>query len=227
MAAIGSVLLVDDHGLVRHGIQMLIAEAMPSLSVSVASTFKEALEILRTKGRFDLVLLDLTLGDVHGLAGLRQLRDDYPYVAVVIISAHDDRDTVLATIKSGAMGFISKAAEPVELGKALRDVLIHRKVHLPATVSRPPRHEAGAGRPLSSLSALGLTERQIEVLGLVVQGLRNKEIARELQISEIMVKKHITPVLQALGVADRTRLLVTLSQQGYQLPSIHAPGSPL
>jgi DNA-binding NarL/FixJ family response regulator len=89
-------------------------------------------------------------------------------------------------------------------------------VHLPRSVSqRALRVGTQGARPLSELAGLGLTGRQIEVLGLVAQGLRNKEIARELGISEIMVKKHITPALQALGVPDRTKLLVTLNAHGY------------
>ena len=78
------------------------------------------------------------------------------------------------------------------------------------------------GRELAELSALGLTERQIEVLGYVVQGLRNKEIARLLDRSEVVVKKHVTATLQALGAPNRTKLLVLLSQRGYRVPSMRA-----
>ena len=92
----GSLLLADDHGLVRHGLQLLLAEVLPQLRVQLASSLAETLEALATAGRFDLVLLDLTLSDVHGLAGLRKLREEFPYVPVVILSAQDDRDTVLA-----------------------------------------------------------------------------------------------------------------------------------
>ena len=89
----------------------------------------------------------------------------------------------------------------------------------PALAAQP---EAAGGRELSELSALGLTERQIEVLGYVVQGLRNKEIARVLDRSEVVVKKHVTATLQALGAPNRTKLLVLLSQRGYRVPSMRA-----
>jgi len=225
MSLASSVLLVDDHGLVRHGLQLLLQEAMPNLRVRVAESLSGAIDHLRREGRFDLVLLDLTLGDVHGMAGLLRLRADFPYVPVVVVSAQDDRDTVLAALDAGAMGFISKAAPPDELRQAMRDVLVERRIHLPQSVSLDATRQAGAagqGRSLSELAALGLTERQIEVLALVVQGLRNKEIARRLDISEVMVKKHITPALQALGVPDRTKLLVALSTHGYRVPSVMA-----
>ena len=227
MSLASSVLLVDDHGLVRHGLQLLLQETMPNLHVRVADSLASAVDTLSHEGRFDLVLLDLTLGDVHGMAGLRRLRSDFPYVPVVVVSAQDDRDTVLAALDAGAMGFISKAAPPDELRQAMRDVLVDRRIHLPQSVSQvATRQVGGSGRSLSELAALGLTERQIEVLALVVQGLRNKEIARRLDISEVMVKKHITPALQALGVPDRTKLLVALSAHGYRVPSVLAGPAP-
>jgi DNA-binding NarL/FixJ family response regulator len=223
MAATSSVLLVDDHGLVRHGLQLLINEALPNLLVRLAGSLAEALQILAASGRFDLVLLDLTLGDVHGMGGLRKLREAFPYVPVVILSAQDDRDTVLAALDGGAMGFISKAAPPAELRSALTRVLVSHAIHLPQSVSEGMASSVdGSGRELSELSALGLTERQIEVLGYVVQGLSNKEIARKLERSEVVVKKHVTAVLQALGVPNRTKALVTLSQRGYRVPSMKA-----
>ena len=221
----GSILLADDHGLVRHGLQLLIAEVLPQLRVQLAGSLAETVATLQSAGRFDLVLLDLTLSDVHGMAGLRRLREDFPYVPVVILSAQDDRDTVLAALDAGAMGFISKAAAPAELKEALTRVLIDHRIHLPQSVSggmaAMPEH--ASGRELAELSALGLTERQIEVLGYVVQGLRNKEIARLLDRSEVVVKKHVTATLQALGAPNRTKLLVLLSQRGYRVPSMHAP----
>ena len=220
----GSILLADDHGLVRHGLQLLIAEAMPQLRVHLAGSLAETVQLLATAGRFDLVLLDLTLSDVHGMAGLRRLREEYPYVPVVILSAQDDRDTVLAALDAGAMGFISKAAAPSELREALTRVLAEHRIHLPQSVSGGMAATApeGGGRELSELAALGLTERQIEVLGYVVQGLRNKEIARLLDRSEVVVKKHVTATLQALGAPNRTKLLVLLSQRGYRVPSMRA-----
>jgi DNA-binding NarL/FixJ family response regulator len=220
----GSLLLADDHGLVRHGLQLLIGEVLPQLRVQLAGSLAETVQALQTAGRFDLVLLDLTLSDVHGMAGLRRLREDFPYVPVVILSAQDDRDTVLASLDSGAMGFISKAASPAELKEALTRVLIEHRIHLPQSVSggMAAVPEGSGGRELSELSALGLTERQIEVLGYVVQGLRNKEIARLLDRSEVVVKKHVTATLQALGAPNRTKLLVLLSQRGYRVPSMRA-----
>jgi DNA-binding NarL/FixJ family response regulator len=95
-------------------------------------------------------------------------------VPVVVVSAQDDRDTVLAALDAGAMGFISKAAPPDELRQAMRDVLVERRIHLPQSVSQDATRQrcpkGRQGRSLSELAALGLTERQIEVLALVVQG---------------------------------------------------------
>ena len=222
----GSLLLADDHGLVRHGLQLLIAEVLPRLRVQLAGSLAETLQALQGGPRFDLVLLDLTLSDVHGLAGLHRLREEHPYVPVVILSAQDDRDTVLAALDGGAMGFISKAASPAELRLALTRVLVEHTIHLPQSVSggMAAIPDGQGGRELAELSALGLTERQIEVLGYVVQGLRNKEIARVLDRSEVVVKKHVTATLQALGAPNRTKALVLLSQRGYRVPGMR-PGA--
>ena len=211
----GSVLLADDHGLVRHGLQLLIAEVLPSLRVHLAGSLAETLATLASAGRFDLVLLDLTLSDVHGLAGLHRLREDFPYVPVVILSAQDDRDTVLAALDAGAMGFISKAASPGELREALTGVLVERRIHLPRSVSGglAAQPEVG-GRDLSTLAALGLTERQIEVLGYVVQGLRNKEIARALDVAESTVKIHVQHILRKLELNSRVQAAVWAIEHG-------------
>ncbi|MBA4174998.1 MAG: hypothetical protein C0505_00320 [Leptothrix sp. (in: Bacteria)] len=131
----GSILLADDHGLRRHGQQLLVAEVLPQLRVQRSSSPAETAQALQTLGRFDLVLLGLTLSDVHGLAGLHRLRDEFPPVPVVVLSAQDDRDTVLAAQDGGAMGFISKAAAPAGLKEAPTRVLIDHRIHLPQSVS--------------------------------------------------------------------------------------------
>ena len=226
MDALRQLLLVDDHVLVRRGLQLLLQASLPGLAVSVAGSLQAACARLAAAPRCELVLLDLTLEDVHGMAGLRRLRDEFPQVPVLVLSAQDDRDTVRAALDSGAMGFLSKAAPPQELVQALREVLHERRVHLPQARSPRAAPPPDQGRPLGELRQLGLTQRQLEVLSLVVQGLRNKDIARRLDISEVMVKKHITPVLQALGVHDRTQLLVTLGRHGYRVPRLLAEPGP-
>jgi len=207
------VLLIDDHGLVRHGLQLLINETLPGVQVQLAGSLTQALQLLATQA-FDLLLLDLTLSDVHGMTGLLRLREAHPETPVVVLSAQDDRDTVLAALDAGGMGFISKSAAPDELREALTGVLVDGAIHLPRSVSAP----RSDGRDLSSL---GLTARQTEVLGHVVQGLSNKEIARRLQRSEVVVKKHVTAALQVLGVTNRTKALLALSQRGYRIGGVH------
>ncbi len=208
------VLLVDDHGLVRHGLQLLIRETLPQLQVSLAGSFGEALQRLEAPPRPDLVLLDLGLADTPGLTGLCRLRELHPNLPVVIISAQDRPETVLSTLDHGAMGFISKTASPDELRAALTAVAAGQ-VHLPRSLSGG---SPGSTEP-PALADLGLTPRQIEVLGYVVQGWSNKEIARRLDRSEVAVKKHVAAALQALGVPTRTKALVALSQRGYRLPA--------
>ena len=214
-----TILLIDDHDLVRDGIARLIAQAYPQAQISSAGTLAEGIEQL-TQAQVDLVLLDLSLGDVHGMAGLFKLRKLFPVQAIAILSGQDDRNTVLAALEAGARGFISKAAPMKELIAALQKVIVDGGEHLPKTTS-PQGHNLADGKDLSELAELGITVRQIEVLSLLVQGLRNKEIGQLLDLSEVTVKKHVTAALQILGVPNRARALVVLQQQGYRLGSVN------
>jgi len=217
------ILIVDDHPLIVQGLKVALHDIDSSVEAESAGSAEQALAALDDSPSLALILLDLGVPGAEGLDLLARVRDKRPEVPVVVLSANDEREVVLSSLDAGAMGFISKAASPGELREALTGVLVERRIHLPRSVSGglAAQPEVG-GRDLSTLAALGLTERQIEVLGYVVQGLRNKEIARALDRSEVVVKKHVTAALQLLGAPNRTRLLVLLSQKGYRVPSMLA-----
>jgi len=235
----GSVLLADDHGLVRHGLQLLIAEVLPQLRVQLAGSLAEAVKALQSQGRFDLVLLDLTLSDVHGLAGLHRLREEFPYVPVVILSAQDDRDTVLAALDAGAMGFIPKSSSASVLIPALKLVLA-RGIYLPpsafvdvppaatpvpapaagAATTAPGPAGSPAANPGRTPHSLGLSPRQSEVLYLILQGKPAKLIEREMALSASTVKAHTSAVLRALNVTTRTQAVVAAGRIGLRFDGV-------
>lgn len=221
------LLIVDDRPLIREGLANVLRELDTQLEVLEAETAEEALEVLAQPAPVALILLDLTLPGAAGMSLLEQIRAERAEIPVVVLSANDDRGTVLGAIDAGAMGFISKRSPTQVLVNALRLVLAGG-VYVPpqaldggiaktVTPVDAVARASAADRPLRTPLDLGLTERQADVLALLVQGKPNKAICRELDLAEGTVMTHITAILRALGVANRTQALFALSRLGIQL----------
>ncbi|TAN67498.1 MAG: response regulator transcription factor [Methylobacter sp.] len=216
-----NILLIDDHFCAREGVACLLKQLFPDLQVFEAENFDEGLAIIRTTP-LNLVLLDIQLPGKDGLAGLTELRSEFPNLCVAMFSGLDDRELVFEALRLGAMGFIAKTLPRQAFALALRDVLSGR-VYLPVSVVGPQiapdnglsgaTAEVGV-RPVSDPAGLGLTPREFEVLGWLVQGLCNKEIARKLRIEEQTVKNHLRPIFQKFAVVRRTELLVKVFEMG-------------
>jgi DNA-binding NarL/FixJ family response regulator len=226
------VLIVDDHPLIREALANVRAELGPQVVALQAESLKGALAELTAHPDTTLILLDLMLPDAEGMSVLEQVRQAHPSVPVVVLSATDNRATVLAAIDGGAMGFISKRAASPVLVNALRLVLAG-EVYIPPEVLRAetlPRPIAGATAAPAAGSRrtgeeLGLTPRQMDVLTLLVQGKPNKVICRELGLAEGTVKTHTAAIFRALAVANRTQAVFAVSRLGIQLPFVPAPGA--
>jgi DNA-binding NarL/FixJ family response regulator len=214
------VLIVDDHSLVRAGILTLIGQIDPTVRVSEAKRCSEAIAMLQKfsacEESCDLVLLDLNLPDYQGFDALVSFRAALPEVPVVVISGQDDSVTVLRALELGARSFLSKADDPDQTRLAM-EALLHGEVWVP--------RDAMAGWSASSESGPDgagfgeLTERQIEVLSLVVQGLSNKLIARRLGIAESTVKIHVSAILREFGVATRTQVVLEVAKRRLRFPT--------
>lgn len=216
-----NILLIDDHFCAREGVACLLKQIFPELQVFEAESFDEGLAIARNTP-LNLVLLDIQLPGKDGLTGLAELRSEFPSLCVTMFSGLDDRELVFEALRLGAMGFIVKSVSRQAFAEALRDVLSGR-VYLPVSVvgSQTVREidlsgaTVGVGiRPVSDPASLGLTPREFEVLGWLVQGMCNKEIARKLGIEEQTVKNHLRPIFQKFAVVRRTELLVKVFEQG-------------
>jgi len=212
-----NVLLIDDHFCAREGVACLLKQIFSELQVFEAESFNESLAVVRSTP-LNLVLLDIQLPDKDGLAGLEELRREYPNLCVVMFSGLDDRELVFEALRLGAMGFIAKTISRQAFVEALRDVM-SGKVYLPASVVGPKLSGIGRSgkigiRPKSNPAKLGLTPREFEVLGWLVQGKCNKEIARKLGIEEQTVKNHLRPIFQKFAVTKRTELLVKVFEKG-------------
>ena len=216
------ILVVDDHPVMRGGIRACLADFDSTTELVEAANLQDALRAAAAPPPIDVVLLDLSMPGFAGIQALVEFRASVdPCPPVVVFSASDDADTVVAALDAGAMGFIPKSSTPAVLQSALRLVLANG-IYVPPTVlglaalPRPAR-PAAPGRPLRRLAELGLTPRQQEVCALMVKGRAVKQIARELNISPATVKAHLQPILRALDVENRTEAIVELHRLGFSL----------
>jgi DNA-binding NarL/FixJ family response regulator len=225
------VLLVDDHPLILAALHSVIRGLGDDVTVTGVETAEGAREALASDSSVDLVLLDLALGDTDGFELLAELRQAYPSVPVVVVSASERASDVIRAIDLGAMGFVPKRSSNAMLFDALRMVmsggLYVPPMMLGLDVNAPPPGGdtvpsvmRPAGEPVQaephqtvpSLASIGLTPRQTEVLALLLQGLPNKLIARQLNVSVETVKDHVAAVLRALNVSSRTQAVLAVSQ---------------
>lgn len=217
------VLIADDHPLFRLALRQAVAGLDASARIAEAADLDAARALLLGEPDTDLVLLDLHMPGNQGLMGLAALRAEYPSVAVAMVSAHDDPDTIRRALAYGAAGFIAKRAALEDLQTALRAILDCR-------TWIPPEHRAAvaAGEVAADDGTLAarlnsLSPQQFRVLSLVAEGRLNKQIADALSIQERTVKAHVTAIFEKLGVRNRTQAGVLLST--LRIAAGEAPGS--
>ena len=216
------VLVVDDHPLIRQALLVVLTQLDSDLQVLEAGNCPDALELAESNADLDLVLLDIHLPGVSGLDALQSFRERVPAVPVVVISASEDPDDVTRALDSGAMGFIPKSQSSQVMINALRLVLAGGVYLPPEMVRHAPRNGASrstAPATVTSYRDIGLTERQAQVLALLIQGKPNKLICRDLDLAEGTVKIHITAILKALKVSNRTQAVIEVSRLGLKLPA--------
>jgi DNA-binding NarL/FixJ family response regulator len=192
------VVIVDDHAVLRAGLEQLLA-GQPDLEVvGTAASGGEAIELVREL-RPDVVLMDLQMPGIDGVAATRQIVAEQ-LADVLVLTSYSDAERIVGALDAGAMGYLLKDAEPDEVLTGIRAVARGESPINP----RAARALLGARRTTPTTAA-ELTPRETEVLVLVRQGLANKQIARRLGISERTVKAHLTSAFQRIGVVDRTQ----------------------
>jgi DNA-binding NarL/FixJ family response regulator len=213
------LLVIEDHALVREGLVQTLMQLEAEVAVREAADCESGCAVLAEADDFDLVMLDLALPGIDGLTCLNLLRQRYPALPVVIVSAYDDAHTVNRALRAGAAGFVPKAYSGENLLNALRSVL-EGVIYVPHA-SLPNQGSPILATPSSgkgvSPAEVGLTDRQADVLALMVKGQSNREIADLLGLSEGTVKIHITAIFKALGVSSRTQALVAVTKNNIQL----------
>ncbi len=225
------VLLIDDHPLILSALQSVIQGLGNDVSVVGAASARAARDTLKADSDFDLVLLDLQLGDADGFDVLAEFRKAYPALPVVVLSASDRSSDVIRAVDLGAMGFVPKRSSNDALFEALHMVMSGGIYVPPMTMRSEPSPDRPEGdtvpgvlrvvretaeesdfQELPPLASLGLTPRQTDVLALLLQGKPNKLIARDLNLSVETVKDHVAAVLRTLNVSSRTQAVLAVSQ---------------
>jgi len=216
-------IIVDDHPLVREALQAVLAQLRPDATVDAAGSAQALREQLARPPVVDLVLLDLKLPDAHGMDLLAEIGRHHVGVGVVVLSGDLDAATVHRSLQQGALGCIPKTETRDVLVGALSLVLAGG-VYVP-TMALGAAAAMGAVRagPDTTPRGLGLTDRQIDVLALLMQGKNNKLICRALGLAEPTVKNHVSAILRALGVDSRTEAVLAVTRLGWTLPQ---PGVP-
>lgn len=213
------ILIADDHELFRDGLRHVLDQLGGNLTIVEASDFQQAVDTVERERDIDIVLLDLSMPGMVWNDGLQRLKELLPETTpIIILSASDDRRHVLQAVNLGAAGFIPKTSSSRVMLSALKLVL-SGGVYLPPALLEQGGGQGDGTGPMASESAVSfLTPRQREVLTLLGQGKSNKEIARVLQLAEGTVKLHVTAILKALNVNNRTRAVVAASQLGLTTP---------
>jgi len=208
---------VDDHGLVRRGVRSYLSIFDDIEVVGEASNGREALarlDAMAAKGELpDVVLMDLAMEPVDGVAATRQLRARMPEVEVVAVTSLIDQSRVQAALEAGASGYLVKDAAPEELAVAIRAAR-RGEVHLDGALARRLMDSLRSSREPTPDPFGELSERELEILRLISEGHANKEIARQLVISERTARTHVSSILRKLGLTSRTQAALLAVREG-------------
>jgi DNA-binding NarL/FixJ family response regulator len=198
------VLLADDHPLTVQGIRRVLEDAG---DIEIVGEARSGSEVLPMIGRTqpNMVMLDMRMPKLDGLACLERIRERYPSVKVVIFSAHTDRKHIEAALMRGASAYIAKTVNPLDLASALRQAF--EGTVYTAFIAEEPEGE-------DSASALGLTDRELSILRALIKGLSNQAIGKEYWVTEQTVKFHLGNIYRKLGVANRTEATAYAFEHG-------------
>ncbi len=207
-----TVLLVDDHALVRQGVRAFLDTQSDITVVAEAASGEEAVH-LAAEHAPDVALMDLMMPDMDGVEATRRLTARSPRTKVVVLTSYHDDEHIFPAIRAGALSYVLKEVGPDELAKAVRMAAAGEAVLHPRVAARVVRELHGARRDEPNVFR-ELSDRELEVLKLVAEGLSNAEISTRLFISEKTTKSHVSNILGKLHLADRTQAAVYAWREG-------------
>lgn len=195
------VLIADDHAVVREGFRRMIENDPQIKVVAEAENGIEALQMVRSKN-IDVVVLDMSMPEMSGLDALKQIKAEFPNLPVLIFSMHPEEQYEQRVLQAGASGYITKRTKPLEVLQAIKDVAQGKKL-----MSERLKEMAIKGKGKLDEPHLRLSDREFQVLKLIAKGMRTKEIANYLKISEKTVTTYRMRVLQKLGLSSNSDLV--------------------
>ncbi|MBK1872787.1 MULTISPECIES: response regulator transcription factor [Marinobacter] len=205
-----TIIVADDHPLFRAALKQAVSQAVPDAETVEVDSIKALQASVDSHPDADLVLLDLNMPGAHGFSGLVFMRGQYPGLPVVVVSGSEQLQVMRRSIDYGASGFIPKSAPLPTITEAIRAVL-EGDVWLPEGVADKLERMHADTTDFSEKLA-SLTPQQFRVLGMLAEGLLNKQIAYDLEVSEATIKAHITAVFRKLGVRNRTQAVIAIQQ---------------
>ena len=203
------ILIVDDHPLFREALKQAVAAGVAGAAVAQAGSLDAARGLLDKDDSYDLVLLDLRMPGVQGLSGLIYLRAQYPNVPVAIVTAAEDQGLIAKALNLGAAGFIPKTSGTDTIVQAVSAIL-GGDIWAPEAAGSASAADKEADDIARRIATL--TGQQIRVLMMLKEGLLNKQIAYELNVSEATIKAHVSAILQKLNVSSRTQAVIAASR---------------
>jgi len=198
-------LIADDHNLFTEGFTLLLSQEYPETEFIQCSSLYQAVEALSEHPNTDILFADLNMPGMAGVSSLFSLRIQYPSLPICIVSADSSQQQIKTILESGISGYITKCLDGDSMKQAVKTIL-DGGIYTPP-INAPVLHA-------TTSNAINLTPRQIEALKCLSQGLCNKEISRELAISELTLKSHLKAVFKSLGVKNRTEASIKARELG-------------
>ena len=210
------ILIVDDHALVRRGMNYVVKEGFPDADVEEAESSAAALEYLRKGQKVDLALVDVRMPDLDGLELLRAIKADWPDVPVIMLSTYENAPYVKRALSDGAAGYLLKDATPEDLSQAINVAMSGSgNVLSPRVIQNLfEDQQSGGDSHNGRRNEYSLTQRENDILALLAEGRSNRDIAGALFLSEKTVKAHLAAIFRKLGVTNRTQAAMMAVQMG-------------
>jgi DNA-binding NarL/FixJ family response regulator len=210
------ILIVDDHALVRRGMNYVVKEGFPDAEVVEAESAASALQALRGGGKVDIALVDVRMPDLDGLELLRAIKVEWVDMPVIMISTYENAPYVKRALADGAAGYLLKDATPEDLSQAINVALSGSgNVLSPRVIQNLFEDQESSSSPNGSRrNEYSLTQREHDILALLAEGKSNREIAQRLYLSEKTVKAHLAAIFRKLGVTNRTQAAMMAVQMG-------------
>ncbi len=207
-----TILITDDHALVRNGVRMFL-ELQPDLLVLGEADSGESAVRMAAELVPDVVLMDLVMGGMGGVEATRQVKQVSPHSQVIVLTSYHEDEYIFPALRAGALSYVLKDVSPDELAETVRKAALGESVLHPRVAARVVQEIRGARRDTPNLFT-DLSDRELDVLRLIADGLSNAAIAEKLIISEKTVKGHVSNILSKLHMLDRTQAAVYAWQQG-------------